>query len=261
MSIPLNDFEEYIDETILSRGLSYFENGRVNEPDEITRGVYETTVEGSENYTVQLTLNKGMITQYSCDCLYDMGPVCKHIAAFMFYLQRVESGTDDIMSPKKTFTKGKKQKSSKKKTIAEQVDDLLTQIPHEELKNFIRAQSEKDSTLRNIFLTSFAYLNANESKSFYVKQLRSIVRSAAERDGFISWHGTGKVSAAVSEYLSAAQKHIEHANLLSAIYICSSVMEEMVDVLAYCDDSNGDIGGCFENALEILQDLSEEILP
>ena len=68
MSIPLNDFEKYIGETILSRGLSYFENGRVNEPDEITRGVYETTVEGSENYTVRLTLNKGMITQYSCDC-------------------------------------------------------------------------------------------------------------------------------------------------------------------------------------------------
>ncbi|MBK6507190.1 MAG: hypothetical protein IPG02_16405 [Ignavibacteria bacterium] len=33
------------------------------------------------------------------------------------------------------------------------------------------------------------------------------------------------------------------------------------EILAYCDDSNGDIGGCFENALEILQDLSEEILP
>jgi uncharacterized Zn finger protein len=261
MNIPLNDFEEYIGETILSRGLSYFENGYVNEPDEITRGVYETIVEGSENYTVRLTLNKGMITEYSCDCPYDMGPICKHIVAFMFYLQQEELGKEDFTSPKKTFTKSKKQRSSKKKTIAEQVDDLLTQIPHEELKNFIRAQFEKDSTLRNIFMASFAYLNANESKSFYVKQLRSIIRSASERDGFISWHGTGKVSAAVSEYLSAAQKHIEQANLHSAIYICSSIMEEMVDVLAYCDDSNGDIGGCFENALDILRSLSEEILP
>lgn len=261
MNIPLNDFEEHIGETILSRGLSYFEKGRVNEPDEITQGVYETIVEGSENYTVRLTLNKGMITEYSCACPYDMGPVCKHIVAFMFYLQQEELGKEDFTSPQKKLTKNKKQKSSKKKTIAEQVDDMLSQIPHEELKNFIRAQFEKDSTLRNIFMASFAYLNANESKSFYVKQLRSIVRSAAERDGFVSWHGTGKVSAAVSEYLSTAEKHIEQGNFLSAIYICSSVMEEMVDVLAYCDDSNGDIGGCFENALDILQGLSEEILP
>lgn len=261
MNIPLNDFEEHIGETILSRGLSYFEKGRVNEPDEITQGVYETIVEGSENYTVRITLNKGMITDYSCDCPYDKGPVCKHIVAFMFYLQQEELGKEDLSSPKKTTTKGMKQKSSKKKTIAEQVDDLLSQIPHEELKNFIRAQFEKDSILRNIFMASFAYLNANEPKSFYVKQLRSIIRSAAERDGFISWQGTGKVRSAVSEYLSTAEKHIEQGNFLSAIYICSSVMEEMVDVLAYCDDSYGDIGGCFENALDIVQGLSEEILP
>lgn len=261
MNIPLNDFEEYVGETILNRGLSYFENGRVNEPDEITRGVYETIVEGSENYTVRLTVKKGMITEYSCDCPYDMGPICKHIAAFMFYLQRMEFGTEDIISPKKTFTKSKKQRSSKKKTIAEQVDDLLTQIPHEELKNFIRAQFEKDSTLRNIFMASFAYLNENESKSFYVKQLRSIIRSASERDGFISWQGARQVSNAVSEYLSTAEKHIEQGNLLSAIYICCSVMEEMIDGLAYGDDSNGDIGECFDNALDILRSLSEEILP
>lgn len=261
MNIPLNDFEEYIGETILSRGLSYFENGCVNEPDEITKGVYETIVEGSEDYTVRLTLNKGIITEYSCDCPYDMGPVCKHIVAFMFYLQQEELGKEDLSSPKKTITKGKKQKSSKKKTIVEQVDDLLSQIPYEELKNFLRAQFERNSELRNIFMASFAYLNANESKSFYVKQLRSIVRSAAERDGFISWRGTGKVSTAVSEYLSTAQKHIEQGNFHSAIYICSSIMEEMIDALAYCDDSNGDIGGCFENALDILRSFSEEILP
>ena len=40
MEIPLDQFEGYIDETILKRGLSYFKNGKVNEPEEIRKGVY-----------------------------------------------------------------------------------------------------------------------------------------------------------------------------------------------------------------------------
>lgn len=56
MQIPLTQFEQYIDETILKRGLQYFKKGHVHEPEEISPGVYEAIVEGSEDYTVQLTL-------------------------------------------------------------------------------------------------------------------------------------------------------------------------------------------------------------
>jgi len=39
--IPLNQFEQYIDETILEGGLSYFEDGNVLQVDEISQGEYE----------------------------------------------------------------------------------------------------------------------------------------------------------------------------------------------------------------------------
>ncbi len=45
MKIPLNQFEQYIDETILKRGLQYFKNGQVNEPEEISPGEYVAIVE------------------------------------------------------------------------------------------------------------------------------------------------------------------------------------------------------------------------
>ncbi len=86
MKIPINQFEQYINETILARGLSYFKNGYVNEPEEITNGLYEAVVEGTENYTVQLTLEKGAVSEYMCTCPYDHGPVCKHIAAVLFHI-------------------------------------------------------------------------------------------------------------------------------------------------------------------------------
>lgn len=88
MKIPLNQFEQYIDETILKRGLSYFQNGYVNQPEEITPGVYEAIVQGWEDYTVQLTVKNGNIVEYVCSCPYDMGAVCKHVAAVIFYLQQ-----------------------------------------------------------------------------------------------------------------------------------------------------------------------------
>jgi len=51
MKIPLDKFEQYIDETILKRGLKYFKNGHVYELEEISPGEYEAIVEGSEDYS------------------------------------------------------------------------------------------------------------------------------------------------------------------------------------------------------------------
>ena len=90
MHIPLRHFEDFIDETILRRGLSYFKKGQVHEPEEIRTGEYEAIVEGTEDYTVRLTIKNGAITEHVCNCPYDMGPVCKHVVAVIFYLQQDE---------------------------------------------------------------------------------------------------------------------------------------------------------------------------
>ena len=44
MQIPRNQFEQYIYEAILKRGLSYFKNGNVHEPEEISPGENEAIV-------------------------------------------------------------------------------------------------------------------------------------------------------------------------------------------------------------------------
>jgi hypothetical protein len=41
VQIPLQQFEQYVDETILQRGLTYFKKGYVKQPEEITPGLYE----------------------------------------------------------------------------------------------------------------------------------------------------------------------------------------------------------------------------
>jgi uncharacterized Zn finger protein len=156
MQIPFDQFEQYIDETILKRGLSYFQQGCVHEPEEIAAGIFEATVTGSENYIVKLVISNNIITDYTCDCPYDAGPVCKHIAAVIFHLQQErlnilqKDANADLKKSKKKLA------PVARKTAAQQVKELLNQVPHEALKEFISERSVEDSLFRNSLLSAFA---------------------------------------------------------------------------------------------------------
>ncbi len=251
MQIPLNGFEQYINETILARGLSYFKNGHVQEPDVLSPGEYEFIVEGTENYTVQISLSNDTITEYVCDCPYDMGPVCKHVAAAIFYLQQ-----DELEISKKTNT-AKNKPRKKRKTIADQVNELLNRASHDELKQFIKEKTEQDRAFRNMFMASFAHLNSSESKAMYEKQVKSILKAASGRHGFIDWSAVQHVGMAVDQLLDTAKKQMEAKNYQSAFFISTAVMEQMTEALQFADDSNGDVGGSINGGFEILYQLAQ----
>lgn len=255
MQIPLTQFEQYIDETILKRGLQYFKKGLVHEPEEISPGEYEAIVEGTEDYTVQLILKNGIITEHVCDCPYDFGPVCKHVASVIFYLQQ-----DELELNKKTTRTKTSQsaKPAKRKTVAQQVDELLEKATHDELKQFVREKASANAPFRNLFLLSFAQHNSNESKELYEKQVKSILKTASDRHGFIDWSASRIVGNAVDNLLESAQKQINNRNYKSAVFICTAVMEKMTEALQYSDDSNGDIGGSVDAAYEMLYAIAQE---
>lgn len=79
MIIPLHSFEQYIDEIILKRGLSYFEKGYISEFITLSENEYEAIVEGSEEYTVGLTIEndrnyQGRIDAYAVNSGFDTNP-------------------------------------------------------------------------------------------------------------------------------------------------------------------------------------------
>lgn len=258
MQIPLSQFEQYIDETILKRGLSYFKNGHVHEPEEISPGEYEAIVEGTEDYIVQLTLKNGIITEYVCDCPYDMGSVCKHVVAVIFHLQQDEL---DLNKKTKTAKTGKVPKTAKRKTVSEQVNELLEKTTHEELKQFVREKAAQNALFKDLFLSSFAQHNSDESKELYVKQVKSILRTASDRHGFIDWSASRLVGNAIDNLLESAQKQIDNCNYKSAVFMCTAIMEQMVEAFQYADDSNGDIGGGIDSACEMLYNIAQEQPP
>jgi uncharacterized Zn finger protein len=255
MQIPLNQFEQYIDETILQRGLQYYKKGYVQEPIEIGVGEYEAIVEGTEEYTVQLTLKNGIITDYGCDCPYDIGPVCKHVVAVIFYLQQ---DVLELNTKTKRAKTDPKSKPVKRKTVAQQVDEMLEKTTHEELKQFISDKATANQPFRNLFLSSFAQHNTDESKEFYAKQVKAILKTASDRYGYIDWSASKLVSIAVDNLMETARRQIFNKNYKSAFFIGTAVAEQMTKAMQYSDDSNGDIGGSVDEAFEILSNIAHE---
>jgi len=251
MQIPLNQFEEYIDETILERGLSYYLCRYIQEIEEIRPGEYEAIVEGTENYNVHISISNGDITKYNCDCPYDIGPICKHIVAVLYQLKQEKLELSN---------NSKKKHTVKRKTVVEQVEEMLEQVTHEELKVFIREKAVANQQFRNLFLSSFAHHNSNESKELYIKQLNSILKSATRGYDFIDWSAISQVLDVVESLLESAQEQIDKGNYKSAFFMCTAIMEQMTKELDYIDDSDGDIYRCIEDALELLKSIAEKEL-
>src|ERR1035437_4814901 len=246
MNIPFAEFEQYIEGPILKRGREYFNKGLVEQCEEISGGRYEAIVAGTENYTVQLTVNDGTVREHVCDCPYDLGPVCKHVVAVICYLRR------DEMDRKKSGAK-----SAKRKTTVERVNETLEKLSPDELKQFVCELADRDRAFREIFLSSFAYRESGESKAFYAGQIRAVLNSSRGRHGFLDWNGARRVGATVSRLLDVAQKRIDEQHFISAVHICTAVMEQMTKALEDADDSNGDIGGNIDYAFDRLYAISD----
>ncbi len=253
MNIPLNQFEQIIDETILKRGLSYVKNGAIADFTENSTGEYEATIEGTDEYTVYIKVKNQVITEHQCDCPYDMGPVCKHIVAAIFYLQQ------DALQLNEPQAKAPRKK--KTKTVSQQIKELLKVISHEELIEFVQENANKDRKFRNYFLTFFGHLSQDHSKTFYQKQIHSILQTATGKDGWIGWSEMKYVNKATQPFVENAEKYLENKNFENVFFISTALLEEMTEAFQYADDSNGDLGYFIDAAMELLSNLTQEKLP
>lgn len=253
MQIPLNDFEQFIDDTILKRGLSYFKSGAITDFSEMSNGQYEAIVSGTEAYTVQLKISNRTIVEHNCDCPYDMGPVCKHIVAVTFHLQQVELQLNQPSIPKS--------RKKKTKSVSQQVKELLKTISHKELIEFVEENTQKDREFRVYFLASFGHINGTECKEFYQNQIHSCLQTAKGRDGWISWREMKFLNKTMQPVLKNLAKNFENKNFEVVFLMSKALLEEMTKAFDFADDSSGDIGYFINVATESLTKLVEEKLP
>ena len=247
MKIPLNSFEQLIDETILKRGLEYFEQGYVSEFTTIDTNEYEAIVEGSEDYTVNLIVENDIVVSHSCTCPYDFGPVCKHEIAVLFYMLQNELNLSE--------NKPKKKKATKKPTVENQIKTILQSLDQDALQKFIIEQCKQDKKFRNYFLVTFGHINQKLDAEFYRNQIKEIVKTASDKHGFIDWHNMKYLIRALESLVEKLESYKLSNNFQQAFFLSSVLLEEMTKAFDFADDSNGDIGYFVDTALEALHDI------
>ena len=249
MSIHLNDFEQQIDPTILRRGYDYFQNGCVTDVKDLGDGDYEAIVEGSDNYTVSLHIEGDEVTDYECDCPYDWGPVCKHVAAVLLYLQK------DLLETDKPLQK-EKQSKPKKESEAVQFEKLLNRLTAEELKMFLFEVCSQDKSLRRLFIAKHISHLYPESKELYDEQVKWLVETYSNQYGFIGYHESSHLGSAIYEMVVEAKRCVETGKKQKALYMSEAIIEGMLEATNNADDSDGEISGCLEEALDVLAELA-----
>lgn len=237
----INNFQKYINQTILGRGYDYYMGGQVDEEYVHKGNTYIFLVEGTEVYEVAVELDKsGEIIHAECDCPYDLGPICKHEAAVFFQLAEITNDGDVKWDIKEAQTE------------QPGIKEVLNKLPKEELIRIIMEIVPKNDTLEESLILRYSDGNNEQELKQVAKLIRRIVNKYAGRGCFIAY---GEISDYVEEMVGILEKTRRTADSLLALEIIIMVTHEAVEAFQYADDSNGAIGGLVSDCIYAMENL------
>ena len=235
----LTTFEKEIPKAILQRGKDYFSEGAVADLQVMDNGQCFAIVTGNDDYEVDIRLGRdGEILEYSCNCPFE-GDICKHIAAVLYRLK------EETLS-KKPSGKTKEQDPWK---------NIISVIPEEEFRQFVKEYAAKNRDLRNALMIRFSGYDTRNNRDKYKQVLDGIFTAAADRHGYIDYYRTSGVMQQVFELLAKADEYLEEGNYNEAFNIAAAVAPGCINAIQYMDDSDGDCGGAINNSFEIVSKI------
>jgi hypothetical protein len=234
--MKLQKFEGDIDDVILERGRKYFQQGHVEKIKEVDRNHYRVQVVGSENYAVEIILDDTEeIDKTYCDCPYDLGEYCKHQVAAFFALREKFSGEKNLPVAVEESS----------------IVQIISNLQRNELIQIILTISEENPDIEKRLL--FKYAPAKDEISSSKKLIREYINKA-KRNRFIEWRDVGYALKGAEMTLEKAREKIEGSDTKITVLLCITVLSIVVDMLQYCDDSNGYVGDAINESLAIIDD-------
>lgn len=239
--VNINNFQQYINQTILGRGYDYYMGGHVDEEYVRKGNTYIFLVEGRETYEVSVELDEsGEIIHAECDCPYDLGPICKHKAAVFFQLSEIINNGEAKWDIKQV------------RAELPGIKEVLNKLPKEELIRIIMEIVPKNDTLEESLILRYSDGNNEQELKQVAKLIRRIVNKYAGRGGFIEY---GEISDYVGEMVGILEKARNTEDSLLALEIIIQVLHEAMEAFQYADDSDGEIGGLVSECFEVMEDL------
>ncbi len=248
----LNNFDDKIDSTILNRGYEYFLDNAVTHLQDMKFGTWASLVEATQDYSVVIKLDEHEIIEWDCNCLYDHGPICKHVVATLYAL-----GDGQEILPKTT----KKTKPKKKSINKNKVDEIFSKVDKQELQDFILQQFPLYRGIKNSFIAYFAeYLDEDINKK-YQTIVRNVYKSAKGSYGFIDYRSTYKLERPLMKLINKAYDLANRNKITEALAISKSIIENIPNFIHHMDDSDGSAGGLFSDAFSLFTEICEKAHP
>ena len=236
--MQIESWKNWFQPHILERGRAYFEEDRVSDLERTEDGC-TATVEGTEEYEVEILLDGDSIEDMLCDCPYaEDGNACKHMAAVLFAM---------AAEPSEKRTPAKKERLTP--------TGLVEKIPDSQLRPLLTELVSADEKLYRALLLRYGETSLDECMKTLKKELASIGRQYAGRDGTIDYYHAGEFSEAIADHI---QRQTETLLARNAPVLA---FQAGIDALRkYSDYSIDDSDGEYGLIMETMRDMCMDVL-
>lgn len=174
--ITLSEFENFVPSVILMRGKDYYNDNAVITLKETSTGEWEATVEGTEEYSVEISLEGNEIESWFCDCPYD-GDICKHVVAVLYAIRNKNKKVNRFLSAEEAVFI--EEISEKQHQEIPDLEKLLSFIDKKKLIAFICQQALTHPDLQESLLQNFApKKSAGQITIYYNKKIDACFNSS-----------------------------------------------------------------------------------
>lgn len=142
-------------------------------------------------------------------------------------------------------------KAKKIKTIK----DLLEQVSHQELKDFVLQYVKKNKNFKSDLEVYFATYDEDfDIDIFFRQQIKKTIKSHSKW-GYIEYSSGIKLVKDLDLLFRQSQQLLNQGNLRDACISSLIFLQETIDIISICDDSHGYIGELLDNVVSFIEHI------
>lgn len=166
----LEDFENGISAVIFRRGEDYYENGLVEDLEEVAPGRWNAVVEGTTDYETEVCIKNGEIVSWDCDCPYD-GYMCKHVVAVLLAVRDEGTGFSDYEEVRTE----QEQLSQDDAAVSGDLMARISLLTEKQLREFVGKYAQKDAVFKEELLKHVMSRQLSGTTETYRREVRKYI--------------------------------------------------------------------------------------
>lgn len=134
---------------------------------------------------------------------------------------------------------------------------LLKKITLEEYQKFIGHYASKSEDFKIEFEVYFSDKGDNiDVSQKYTTLTQKLIRRYTD-GGYIDYRATYGLSQEVDRMIETGYDMVNKSNFRDAFSMTKPALKEMMKVITYCDDSDGNIGESIDNAIQLIDNVAK----